>query len=96
MVKFLFLRQVLGEEDEKQSNGKVYKKLQLGDYKWMSYVEADKVVSSFGSGLRHLGLKEKDTVSIYGETRQVRRRIKYSKSSLKESLYSVICGAFLY
>ena len=91
MVKFLFLRQVLGEEDEKQSSGKVYKKLQLGDYKWMSYVEADKIVSSFGSGLRHLGLKEKDTVSIYGETRQVRRRIKCRKSSLKKSLYSVIC-----
>ena len=44
-------REVLGEEDEKQSSGKVFKKLQLGDYKWINYEEADKIVSSFGSGV---------------------------------------------
>ena len=34
-------REVLGEEDEKQSNGKIFKKLSLGDYKWISYQEVD-------------------------------------------------------
>ena len=67
-----FLRKVFGEEDEKQSNGKVFKKLSLGDYVWMNYKEADKVVTKFGSGLASLGLKPRDTVSIYAETRQVR------------------------
>ena len=61
----------MGEEDEKQPNGKIFKKLSLGDYSWMNYRDADKFVSSFGSGLILLGLKSKDTVSIYAETRQV-------------------------
>ena len=30
-------RQVLGEEDEKQDNGKVFKKLTLGEYQWTTY-----------------------------------------------------------
>ena len=61
----------MGEEDEKQPNGKIFKKLRLGEYSWMKYKEADNIVSSFGSGLINLGLKSKDTVSIYAETRQV-------------------------
>ena len=30
-------REVLGVQDELQINGKVFQKLSLGDYKWMSY-----------------------------------------------------------
>ncbi len=30
-------RDVLGVQDELQKNGKVFQKLSLGDYKWMSY-----------------------------------------------------------
>ena len=30
-------REVLGIEDEMQKNGKVFQKLALGDYKWISY-----------------------------------------------------------
>ncbi len=30
-------RQVLGIEDEVQKNGKVFQKLALGDYTWLSY-----------------------------------------------------------
>jgi long-chain acyl-CoA synthetase len=30
-------REVLGEEDEVQNNGKLFKKLALGDYSWISY-----------------------------------------------------------
>ena len=63
---------MLGEEDEKQSNGKVFKKLSLGDYVWMNYQEADSAVTKFGAGLASLGLKPRDTISIYAETRQVK------------------------
>ena len=30
-------REVLGVEDEVQKSGKVFQKLQLGEYKWMTY-----------------------------------------------------------
>ena len=29
----------MGEEDEVQPNGKMFKKLELGDYRWMTYEE---------------------------------------------------------
>ena len=32
-------RQHLSEEDEMQSNGKVFKKLVMGTYKWKSYLQ---------------------------------------------------------
>ena len=32
-------REVLGVEDEVQKSGKVFQKLQLGEYKWMTYEE---------------------------------------------------------
>ncbi len=32
-------REILGVEDEVQKNGKVFQKLQLGEYKWMTYDE---------------------------------------------------------
>ena len=70
--KFSLIRQVLGEEDEKQSSGKIFKKLRLGDYEWMNYRDADDIVTKFGAGLISLGLQPRDTVSIYAETRQVR------------------------
>ena len=65
----------------------MFKKLHLGDYEWINYVEADKIVTEFGSGLMQLGLKEKDTVSIYGETRQVLKDKKYyNKTVLKTGM----------
>ena len=70
--KFSLIRQVLGEEDEKQSSGKIFKKLRLGDYEWMNYRDADDIVTKFGAGLISLGLQPRDTVSIYAETRQVK------------------------
>ena len=48
----------------------MFKKLHLGDYQWINYTEADKIITDFGSGLLQLGLSQRDTVSIYGETRQ--------------------------
>ena len=37
--RLLGTRDVLGEEDEVQPNGKMFKKLELGDYRWMTYEE---------------------------------------------------------
>lgn len=62
-------REVLGEEDEVQKNGKVFKKLSLGEYKWQTYEETLKISNNFGKGLRVLGQQPKTLVAIYAETR---------------------------
>lgn len=62
-------RDVLSEENEIQPNGKVFKKLILGEYKWLSYNEVDTIVSEFGSGLAALGQQPKSTIAIFSETR---------------------------
>ncbi|XP_077335161.1 long-chain-fatty-acid--CoA ligase 4 isoform X1 [Lithobates pipiens] len=62
-------RELLSEENEKQPNGKVFKKLILGEYKWLSYEEVNTRVNHFGSGLATLGLKPRSTVAIFCETK---------------------------
>jgi len=62
-------REVLGESEERQNNGKVFKKLSLGEYKWMTYTETQKTSNHFGKGLRELGQRPGDAVAIYAETR---------------------------
>eukprot|EP00091_Calanus_sinicus_P002707 TRINITY_DN12796_c0_g1_i2.p2 TRINITY_DN12796_c0_g1~~TRINITY_DN12796_c0_g1_i2.p2 ORF type:complete len:308 (-),score=94.80 TRINITY_DN12796_c0_g1_i2:980-1867(-) len=62
-------RKVLGEEVEKQSNGKVFKKLNLGEYEWMNYTKAHEISTQFGSGLRKLGQEPKMPIAIYAETK---------------------------
>ncbi|XP_028271779.1 long-chain-fatty-acid--CoA ligase 4 [Parambassis ranga] len=62
-------RDVLSEENEIQPSGKVFKKLILGEYKWLSYNEVDLIVSHFGSGLAALGQQPKCTIAIFCETR---------------------------
>ncbi|XP_069748938.1 long-chain-fatty-acid--CoA ligase 4 isoform X2 [Narcine bancroftii] len=62
-------REMLSEENEVQANGKVFKKLILGEYKWLNYEEVSQHVDLFGSGLSSLGLKAKDMVGIFCETR---------------------------
>ena len=41
-------RDVLGESEERQNNGKVFKKLSLGEYKWITYNEAHSLSTQFG------------------------------------------------
>ena len=41
-------REVLGEMDEVQGSGKVFKKLSLGEYKWKTYNEAHNISTQFG------------------------------------------------
>uniref|UniRef100_A0A8C6TNK4 long-chain-fatty-acid--CoA ligase n=1 Tax=Neogobius melanostomus TaxID=47308 RepID=A0A8C6TNK4_9GOBI len=62
-------RDVLSEEDEVQPTGKLFKKVILGEYKWLSYNEMDTIVSEFGSGLAALGQQPKSCVAIFCETR---------------------------
>merc|ERR1719384_1489960 len=58
-------RQVLGETEEMQKNGKMFKKLSLGDYTWMNYDQTHSISKSFGAGLRELGVKPHDAIAIY-------------------------------
>ena len=67
--KALGTREVLGETEEMQSNGKMFKKLALGEYKWINYNETHKTSNSFGKGLRELGQNPGDVIAIYAETR---------------------------
>ncbi|XP_068813015.1 long-chain-fatty-acid--CoA ligase 4 isoform X1 [Struthio camelus] len=62
-------REILSEENEMQPNGKVFKKLILGTYKWLSYEEVNQKVNHLGSGLAALGLTPRSTVVIFCETR---------------------------
>uniref|UniRef100_UPI0037E8D553 long-chain-fatty-acid--CoA ligase 4 n=1 Tax=Semicossyphus pulcher TaxID=241346 RepID=UPI0037E8D553 len=62
-------RDVLSEENEVQPNGKVFKKLILGEYRWLSYDETDSLVSQFGSGLAALEQQPKSSIAIFCETR---------------------------
>ena len=62
-------RDILGEEDEVQPNGKIFRKLELGDYRWMTYEEADSLADNFGRGLRVLGLNPLDKVCLFSDTK---------------------------
>ncbi|XP_015588101.1 long-chain-fatty-acid--CoA ligase 4 isoform X2 [Cephus cinctus] len=62
-------RQILAEEDELQPNGRVFKKYKMGDYKWKTYSDVDRLVLSFARGLKELGLTTRKNVVIFAETR---------------------------
>ncbi|XP_075797048.1 long-chain-fatty-acid--CoA ligase 4 isoform X2 [Pelodiscus sinensis] len=62
-------REILSEENEMQPNGKVFKKLILGNYRWLNYEEVNQRVNNFGRGLTAQGLKPKSTIAIFCETR---------------------------
>jgi len=67
--KLLGTRDMLGEEDEVQPNGKMFKKLELGDYRWMTYEEVDTMADNFGRGLRVLGQQPNENICLYADTR---------------------------
>lgn len=62
-------REYLSEEDEVQPNGRVFKKYNLGDYKWKSFIEVERLAACFGRGLRELGQQPKQNIVIFAETR---------------------------
>ncbi|XP_055954307.1 fatty acid CoA ligase Acsl3 [Patella vulgata] len=61
-------REVICEEDEKQPNGRVFKKVILGDYSWITYEQAYTRMTYFGSGLLALGQKPRYNIVIFAET----------------------------
>jgi len=61
-------RQVLGETKEKQEDGKVFTKLQLGEYEWLDYDHLNTKSEHFGKGLRELGVKPRDKIVLYANT----------------------------
>lgn len=67
--KCLGTREILGEEDERQENGRVFKKYRLGEYKWRSFIETELQASYFGKGMRELGVVPRDKVVMFAETR---------------------------
>jgi long-chain acyl-CoA synthetase len=67
--KCLGTRQVLSEEDEVQANGKVFKKYKMGEYTWRNFTETEQEAQNFGFGIRKLGVKPKENVVVFSETR---------------------------
>ena len=67
--KCLGTRQIIREVEELQPNGRIFKKYELGDYKWITFAEAGVIADNFGRGLRQLGLQPKEHVVIFAETR---------------------------
>ncbi|XP_068174186.1 long-chain-fatty-acid--CoA ligase 3a [Antennarius striatus] len=62
-------REVISEEDEPQSNGKMFKKVVLGEYRWLSYEDVFTAASQLGRGLTSLGQRPKYNIAIFCETR---------------------------
>uniref|UniRef100_A0A4W6C4T6 long-chain-fatty-acid--CoA ligase n=1 Tax=Lates calcarifer TaxID=8187 RepID=A0A4W6C4T6_LATCA len=67
--KCLGTREVISEEDEHQSNGKVFKKVVLGEYCWRSYKEVHTAAYQLSSGLAALEQQPKNNIAIFCETR---------------------------
>lgn len=63
------VREVYSIDDEVQPNGKVFKKLSLGSYKWTTYENALKRVDNLSNGLLNLGLKSDQKIVLFAETR---------------------------
>ncbi|XP_055929616.1 fatty acid CoA ligase Acsl3-like [Argiope bruennichi] len=63
------VRELLGEEMEEAKSGKKFKKMNLGEYKWLTYNEVDKMVDRVSQGLWHAGVRSKKPVILLAETR---------------------------
>ena len=66
--KTLGIREILSIDDEKQPNGKVFKKLSLGGYKWSTYENTYEKVNNLSNGLLNLGLKSNSPAVLFAET----------------------------
>ncbi|XP_068620996.1 long-chain-fatty-acid--CoA ligase 4 [Battus philenor] len=62
-------RTVLGEKDEPQPNGRVFKKFKMGEYVWRSFSEVENEARQFALGLRELGATPRRNVAMFAETR---------------------------
>lgn len=67
--KCLGTREIISEEDETQPNGRVFKKYNMGDYKWRTFTDVESSATNFGRGLRELGQEAYKNIVIFAETR---------------------------
>lgn len=63
------VRECISIDDEKQPNGKVFKKFSLGAYQWTAYEDIFERVNNFSSGMAKLGLKHGNKIVLFAETR---------------------------
>ncbi|ODM89566.1 Long-chain-fatty-acid--CoA ligase 4, partial [Orchesella cincta] len=69
--KCLGAREVIEEvEVMDPTTGKMVKKFELGDYQWMNYVDVNEEATNVSAGLAKLGLKPKQKIAIFAETRR--------------------------
>ena len=62
-------RELIKEEDEVQPNGRVFKKVILGNYEWMTFNEALLAITKLGAGLNALGVACREKVIIFADTK---------------------------
>ena len=67
--KCLGTRELLAEEDEMQPNGRVFKKVILGKYIWLTYAQVAEKLKKFGSGLQAIGHQQRQNIVIFAETK---------------------------
>jgi len=67
--KCLGTRELIAEEDEIQPNGRVFKKVILGKYIWLTYKQTAEKIKHFGSGLMAIGQQPKKNIIIFAETK---------------------------
>lgn len=65
----LGVRELLSVDDDVQPNGKVFKKLSLGCYKWSTYETVLNRVNNLSNGLLKVGLRSNDSIMLFAETR---------------------------
>ncbi|WKY14733.1 hypothetical protein Q1695_000339 [Nippostrongylus brasiliensis] len=63
-------REVLSIHKEKQKNGKIFEKWEMGKYLWRSYKAVDDRVNMVASALQSIGCKKNDKVVLFAETRE--------------------------
>lgn len=68
-MKTLGTREIISIDDEIQPNGKKFKKLSLGNYKWATYEEMLRRVDNTSNGLLGLNIKSGQNVVLFAETR---------------------------
>ena len=62
-------RELLAEEEEMQPNGRLFKKVILGKYIWLTYAQTAEKVRQFGSGVMAIGQRPRQNVLIFAETK---------------------------
>ncbi|KAE9551923.1 hypothetical protein FO519_004852 [Halicephalobus sp. NKZ332] len=63
-------RDVHEASEEEQLDGKMFQKLVLGDYKWMTYNEVEDQIQKIQVGLWKIGIRQGDKIVIFAETRK--------------------------